>query len=94
MTNDQISEHESSLLGEVVSGRVEAVFHWGVIVDLGLSCVGLIDILYIDDDDAYQVGATAGGYLDCLDEQKNKFILRPVGQTSLADRLERKRREG
>ncbi|WP_404868092.1 hypothetical protein ACI1MP_07400 [Kitasatospora griseola] len=87
--NQQLSEHEQSLIGEIVDGAIEAVFRWGVIVDLKLSRVGLIDALYIDDGDCYQVGDRVSCYLDCFDERKDKFILRPPGQTSLAERLGR-----
>ena len=89
MTNGQLSEHEQRLIGEMIDGEVEAVFRWGIIVDLGLSRVGLIDALYIDDEDNYQVGDRVSGYLDCFDEQKEKFILRPPDQISLAERLRR-----
>ncbi|MFF1739256.1 S1 RNA-binding domain-containing protein [Streptomyces mirabilis] len=93
MTNGQLSEHEQRLIGEMVDGEVEAVFRWGIIVDLGLSRVGLIDALYIDDEDNYQVGDRVSGYLDCFDEQKEKFILRPPDQISLAERLRRAREQ-
>ncbi|MFF3511449.1 hypothetical protein [Streptomyces sp. NPDC002573] len=72
-------------------GRVEAVFRWGVIVDAGLSRVGLIDALYIDDEDHYEVGQSVSCYMDCFDEQKDKFILRPPHQVPLAERLRRDR---
>lgn len=84
-----ISEYEHGLIGKIIEGRVEAVFRWGVIVDLGLSRVGLIDALYIDDDDEYYAGQKVSGYMDCFDEKKNEFILRPPTQIPLADRLDR-----
>ncbi|MBO1415404.1 hypothetical protein [Streptomyces sp. FH025] len=87
--NEQLSAHEQSLIGEMVDGEVEAVFRWGIIVDLGLSRVGLIDALYIDDEDSYEVGERVSCYLDCFDERKAKFILRPPGQIPLAERLGR-----
>ncbi|MFJ7593461.1 hypothetical protein ACIQZO_40055 [Streptomyces sp. NPDC097617] len=93
MTNGQLSEHEQRLIGEMVDGEVEAVFRWGIIVDLRLSRVGLIDALYIDDEDNYQVGDRVSGYLDCFDEQKGKFILRPPDQIPLAERLRRAREQ-
>ncbi|WP_159049749.1 S1 RNA-binding domain-containing protein [Streptomyces sp. NRRL WC-3618] len=84
-----MSEAEMGLMGTIVEGDVIAVFRWGVIVDLGLSYVGLIDVLYIEDDDNYQVGDRVSCYLDCFDKQKRKFILRPPGQVPLAERLRR-----
>jgi hypothetical protein len=54
--NMQVGEAERALVGTVVDGVVKAVFRWGVIVDLGLSRVGFIDPLYIDDGDRYEVG--------------------------------------
>ncbi|MDH6576004.1 hypothetical protein [Kitasatospora sp. MAP5-34] len=89
MTNEQLSEHEQGLIGEIVDGEVEAAFRWGVIVNLGLSRVGLIDALYVDDEDNYQLGDRVSCYLDCFDEQKDKFILRPPSQIPLAERLRR-----
>lgn len=88
MTTD-LSAHERALIGKMVSGEVEAVFRWGIIVDLSLSRVGLIDALYIDNEDHYEVGDRVDCHLDCFDEAKEKFILRPPGQTSLAERLGR-----
>ncbi|WP_326722942.1 hypothetical protein OHT59_29660 [Streptomyces sp. NBC_00243] len=92
MTSSEVSEADMLLVGHLVEGEVVAVFHWGVIVDAGLSRVGLIDVLYIDDDDNYEVGDRVSCYLDCFDEMKDKFILRPPGQVPLAERL-RKARE-
>ncbi|MDQ0762818.1 S1 RNA-binding domain-containing protein [Streptomyces canus] len=89
MTNTEVSAAEMRLVGSIVEGEATAVFRWGVIVDLGLSRDGLIDVLYIDDDDNYQVGDRVSCYLDCFDEMKNKFILRPPGQVPLAERLRR-----
>ncbi|MDQ0933316.1 hypothetical protein [Streptomyces turgidiscabies] len=85
-----MSEAEMGLMGSIIEGDAIAVFNWGVIVDLGLSCVGLIDVLYIDDDDNYQVGDRVACYLECFDKQKRKFILRPPGQVPLAERLRRR----
>lgn len=82
--------HEEALVGSLIEGTVEAVFRWGIIVDLGLSRVGLIDALYIDDDDSYEIGDQITGYLDSYDELKEKFIIRPPKQESLTDRLRRK----
>ncbi|MFF4602818.1 hypothetical protein ACFY12_08715 [Streptomyces sp. NPDC001339] len=83
----ELNGRERSLIGQLVRGRVLAVFRWGVIVDLGLSRVGLIDVLYIDDGDSYEVGDEIEGNLDYFDEQKDKFILRPPHQTSISERL-------
>ncbi|MEU3173320.1 MULTISPECIES: hypothetical protein [unclassified Streptomyces] len=60
-------------------------------MDLGLSRVGLVDALYVDDGDDYHVGDRISGHLDCFDEQKDKFILRPPDQIPLAERLRRAR---
>jgi ribosomal protein S1 len=87
MTDREVPEAEMRLVGSVVEGEATAVFRWGVIVDLGLSHVGLIDVLYIEDDDNYQVGDRVSCYLEHFDEQKRKFILRPPGQVPLAERL-------
>ncbi|MFJ4788825.1 hypothetical protein [Streptomyces sp. NPDC088794] len=91
MTNVELSEAETGRMGTLVEGEAIAVFPWGVIVDLGLSWVGLIDVLYIDDDDNYQVGDRVSCYLECFDQQKRKFILRPPGQVPLVERLRRAR---
>ncbi|GAA0730781.1 hypothetical protein Drose_26915 [Dactylosporangium roseum] len=87
MEEAKISAQERALIGTLVEGEVEAAFRWGVIVDLGMSRVGLIDALYIDDDDDYQVGGRVSAYLDSFDSKKNKFILRPPGQVPVAERL-------
>ncbi|WNM35986.1 hypothetical protein RKE30_39365 [Streptomyces sp. Li-HN-5-11] len=89
--NERPGAHELRLLGQPVDGTVEAVFRWGIIDDAGLSRVGLIDALYIDDEDTYEVGQCVTCILDCFDEQKNKFILRPPHQVPLAERLRRAR---
>jgi hypothetical protein len=81
---------EQSLIGQQVEGVIVAVFRWGVIVDLGLSRVGLIDALYIDDGDDYQVGGRVESALSSFDENKDKFLLRPLGQTSIIERLRQK----
>jgi hypothetical protein len=69
---------------------VVAVFRWGVILDLGLPQVGLIDALYIDDGDTYSIGDRVLVVLDSYDEQKGKFIARPPDQLSLSERLKAK----
>ena len=89
MTDGEVTEAEMGLVGSIVEGDAIDVFRWGVIVDLGLSRDGLIDVLYIDDGDKYQVGGRVSCYLDAFDEMKNKFILRPPGQIPLAERLRR-----
>lgn len=94
MIGEHLDEHERGLIGRIVEGRVEAVFRWGVIVDLELSRVALIDALYVDDGDKYYVGQKISGYLDCFDAKKNEFILRPLSQIPLADRLSRQRSAG
>ena len=86
----KISADERALLGSLVEGRVIAVFRWGVIVDLGLSHVGLIDALYIDDDDKHTVDDVVTGYLGVFDENMEKFWLRPPGQVPIAERLRQK----
>jgi hypothetical protein len=80
-------DDESRLLGTLVEGTVIAVFRWGVILDLGLSHVGLIDALYIDDDDRYAVGDTVTGYLSSFNEGMSKFWVRPPGQKPIEERL-------
>ncbi|WP_327728408.1 S1 RNA-binding domain-containing protein [Streptomyces sp. NBC_00487] len=89
MAESEVPEAYLLLVGSIVEGEAIAVFHWGVIVDLGLPYVGLIDVLYIEDDDNYQVGDRVSCYLDAFDEMKNKFILRPPGQVPLVERLRR-----
>ncbi|MEU6981294.1 MULTISPECIES: hypothetical protein [unclassified Streptomyces] len=84
---DDISESERKLIGSVTEGVIEAVFRWGVIVDLGLSRVGLIDALYIDEASHYLPGELVRCHLDDFDEMKGKFILRPMGQIPLMERL-------
>jgi ribosomal protein S1 len=91
MMNEEPRDQEMSLAGQLIEGRVEAVFRWGVIVDANLSRPGLIDALYIDDGDDYKAGQNVSCYLDSFDEQKDKFILRPPGQIPLAERLRRAR---
>ena len=90
MSSSSSEPVETDRIGQLVSGKVLAAFRWGVILDVNLSRVGLIDALYIDDDDGYAVGATVEVYLDSFDEQKDKFIARPPGQIPLAERLRRK----
>ncbi len=90
MTDPRTSEHEQNLIGTIVEGTVVAVFRWGIIVDLRLSRIGLIDALYIDDQDNYRIDDRVGCYLDCFDERKDKYILRPPGQTPLVERLARR----
>jgi len=85
-----ISDAERALIGNLVTGTVQAVFRWGVIVDLGLSHVGFIDPLYIDDNDHYEVGQQVRSYLTTFDEQQRKFWLRPPNQVPVAERLTRK----
>ncbi|MCH5671596.1 S1 RNA-binding domain-containing protein [Streptomyces gilvus] len=89
MTDSEVKAADLRLMGHLVEGEVVAVFRWGVIVDLGLSRDGLIDVLYIDDDDNYEVGDRVSCYLSVFDEMKNKFILRPPGQVPVAERLRR-----
>lgn len=87
MGDEVLSAGERALIGQVVTGDILAVFRWGLIVDLGLSRVGLVDVLYIDGDEGYAIGGRVSGHLDLFDEKKDKFILRPVGQISLIERL-------
>lgn len=86
----QVSEAERALIGTLVEGTVEAVFRWGVVIDLGLSHVGFIDALYVDDGDRYEVGDRVGVYLSGFDARQNKFWLRPPGQTPVSERLRQK----
>ena len=87
MSNPRPEPSELARIGAVVDGTVVAVFRWGIILDIGLSRVGLIDALYVDDGDRYAVGDTVKVILDDYDEQKDKFITRPPSQIPLADRL-------
>jgi len=59
-------------------------------LDLGLSHVGFIDALYIDDDDHYAVGDVVTGYLSSFDEKTGKFWFRPPGQKPIDQRLREK----
>jgi ribosomal protein S1 len=77
-----------ALVGSLVEGTVEAVFRWGIIVDLGFPSRGFIDPLYIDDDDPYEVGQRVRAYVVSVDaDAQRKLRLRPPGQTPVADRL-------
>jgi ribosomal protein S1 len=88
--NMQVGEAERALIGAIIEGTVAAVFRWGVIVELGLSHVGFIDALYVDDDDRYEVGDKISVYLTRFDARQNKFWLRPPGQTPVSERLQQK----
>jgi hypothetical protein len=85
-----ISDEEKALLGTLVDGPVVAVLRWGVIVDLSLSHVGLIDALYVDDDDHYGAGDRVRAFLTHYDERMEKFWLRPPGQVPVSERLRQK----
>lgn len=89
-SGSKINEAEAALLGSLVEGRVIAAFRWGVIVDLGLSHVGLIDALYVDDEDIYRTGDVVSAYLTTFDERMGKFWLRPPGQIPVSERLREK----
>jgi len=80
-------ENDPKEVGQLVTGRVKAVFHWGIIVDLGLPFVGLIDVLYIGPTDLYVIGDQIAAHLDGFDERKKKYILRPPGQVPVIERL-------
>jgi len=88
--NMQVSDVERSLIGSLVEGTVAAVFRWGVVVELGLSHVGFIDALYVDDSDRYEVGDKVSVYLTRFDARQNKFWLLPPGQTPVSERLRQK----
>jgi predicted RNA-binding protein with RPS1 domain len=81
-----IPSEEYALIGSLMQGGVTAVFPWGIVVDLGGSRVGLIDVLYVDDDDVYQVGQLVSGYLTDINDRK-EYRLRPPQQTPVVDRL-------
>jgi hypothetical protein len=87
MANGNPPAQELDLVGTDVAGTVDAVFRWGVIVDLGLSRVGFIDVLYIDEIGDYQVGQNVVATLASYDPNKDKFLLRPHGQIPISDRL-------
>jgi hypothetical protein len=90
MLDDGSTPVEADQIGQLTTGKVVAIFRWGVILDLNLSRSGLIDALYVDDDDNYVVDDVVHVYLDSFDVQKDKFIARPPHQVSLADRLREK----
>jgi hypothetical protein len=77
---------DRALIGTLMQGTVLRVFPWGIVVDLGLGRVGLIDVLYIDDDDEYAVGQAVSGYLTDIND-KLEHRLRPPHQTPVIDRL-------
>lgn len=89
-SDNGISKEEAELVGTVVEGTVLAVFRWGVIVDLQLSHVGLIDVLYVDDDDHYSVGDRVSGHLTDYNELMGQFWLRPLGQVPVSERIRKK----
>jgi ribosomal protein S1 len=80
-----VAENQA-LIGTLMEGTVRTVFPWGIVVDLGESRVGLIDVLYVDDDDVYQVGQVVSGYLTDIND-KHEYRLRPPQQTPVIDRL-------
>ena len=90
MSNPSSEGLDLSIVGTTVEAQVVAVFHWGIILDLGVSKVGLIDALYIDDGDEYVVGESVTVVIDEFDEMKDKFIARPPVQIPLVDRLRAK----
>lgn len=90
MGGDIHDDVEVDRIGGRVNAKVVAVFRWGVILDAQLSRPALIDALYIDDDDHYDVGDVVEVYLDTFDVQKDKFIARPPHQIPLLDRLRAK----
>lgn len=81
-----MSSEDEALVGTLLRGTVTAVFPWGIVVDLGDSRVGLIDVLYVDDDDVYQVGQEVSAYLTDINE-KGEYRLRPPHQVPVVDRL-------
>jgi ribosomal protein S1 len=90
LTTDEpplITPEERALIGTLVTGTVEAVFRWGVIVNLGLTHPGYIDPLYIEDTDRYVVGQVVEAYLSSFNASQRKFWLRPPGQIPVAERL-------
>jgi ribosomal protein S1 len=74
----------------LVSGVIKRVERFGMLVDIESDHPGFVDPLYIDDSDSYDVGQEIMVYVMYLDEQKGQYILRPVGQTPLVDRLRAK----
>jgi predicted RNA-binding protein with RPS1 domain len=84
-----MTEAERALIGTMVDGTIKVVHRWGVFVDLGLSHLGFIDPLYIEDDDHYQVGAQVSAELSNYDDQREIFWLLPPGQVPVAERLRR-----
>ena len=90
MTSPSSDPVESERIGQIARGRVVAVFRWGVILDLNLSRLGLIDALYVDDGDVYTEGQCVEVFLDSFDDRKDRFIARPPSQTPLVERLRKK----
>jgi ribosomal protein S1 len=86
MSEPDAYPEDRALIGTLLRGTVLRVFAWGIVVDLGRSRIGLIDSLYIDDDDAYEVGQVVSGYLTDINEKK-EYRLRPPQQTPVIDRL-------
>ncbi len=81
-----MSAEEEALVDTLMQGTVTAVFPFGIVVDLGASRVGLIDVLYVDDDDVYVVGQQVSAFLTCINE-KGEYRLRPPHQVPVIDRL-------
>lgn len=73
-----------------VTGVITRVERFGMFVNIGLDRPGFVDPLYIDDSDSYSPGQEIAVYVMFLDERKGQYILRPVGQTPLLDRLRAK----
>lgn len=74
-------------IGRSAEGTVIAVFRWGIILEVGLSRVGLIDALYLDGSHEYVVGHVVTVIIDHFDEVKDKFLARPPSQIRIRDRL-------
>lgn len=77
---------DEALVDTLMQGTVTAVVPWGIVVDLGDSRIGLIDVLYVDDDDVYEPGQQVTAYLTGIN-QKKEYRLRPPQQVPVVDRL-------
>jgi ribosomal protein S1 len=73
-----------------VGGLITRVERFGMLVDIGLEHPGFVDPVYVDDSDFYAPGQDVTVHVMFFDERKRQYILRPVGQTPLADRLRAK----
>lgn len=79
-------EEHLILIGTLVDGQVVAVRPWGVVVEFGVSILGLIDRGLVDEGEVYEIGQS----VRCVVEQfeRRRWYLRPEGKPSADERLE------